>query len=526
MLSTRSFHCARRVSVALLVCSYAPALAAQSPAAATAAPRITTAALVQSVDSLVRTAIAAGVTPGLGVALVRDGRVVLRRGYGMADATRGVRATDSTRWYVASTSKSFTGFAMTLLAAKGALPFSTPVRTALPAVQWAPGVDPDALTIARLLSHTHQLNDHVITVASAFTGAVPETQWPSLVASVPPAARTALIYSNVGYNLAGMILDTRSRGGWRRVLDSAVFAPAGMRHTTARVSAVPRVLIALPHAYADTGFVTLPFDKRDVTMHAAGGHLATLDDLARWTIVQSDTGVLDGRVVFPAAVVRLAHTMIAPHTEPNGRRFAYFDRDGWGAGWDIGRYDGTPMVSRFGGYATMRSHLSFLPSRRMGVVAMANGGLGPSLTDIVATYTYDLDAGHPDAHTRAWERLEALRARLPESRRTARSADSLAILQAASAPAQPLHTLVGRYTAPAYGTLELSARGTALAYTWGVLSGAVRTVDAAAGTFRFEGGGTDFTLRFEWAEPSGNAHATAIMVNGARLALDAGPPRR
>ena len=102
-------------------------------------------------------------------------------------------------------------------------------------------------------------------------------------------------------------------------------------------------------------------------MNSAGGHISTVHDLARWTIVQMDSGVIDGKRVFPKGAVVLSQTLIAKHTRDQSKKFAFFDREGWGAGWDIGSYEGERMVSRFGSYAQTRSHLSFLPNRRIGV---------------------------------------------------------------------------------------------------------------------------------------------------------------
>lgn len=501
----------------LLVCTLP--LAAQSSPKSTSqsSSPAADATLARAVDSLVHYAVAHDITPGFGIAIVRNGHMLSQRTYGYANASRGIRVSLDTRWYLASTTKSLTGFAMALLDIQGTLPFSTSMRDALPDIPWRDGVNIDSLSVARLLSHTHHLSDNVIVVSSAFTGAVPETQWPALLASVPLARRPALIYSNFGYNVAGMILDQRARGGWRAFLDSVVFVPAGMKHTTARLSTLPPARLAVPHEFAPVGYTAAPFDKRDETMHAAGGHVATLGDLARWVQVQLDTGVIDGRPVFPAAAVRRAHTLIAPHTENQGKRYAYFDRDGWGAGWDIGRYEGEPMVSRFGGYATMRSHLSFLPHRHIGVVAMANGGLGSSLTDIVAAYVYDLDRGRDDATTRAWARVDSLRLRLPTSRRADLLADSLARTQEQTPPVVPISTLVGRYSSATLGTLTIVRRGPSIGIRWGVIAAPVRTINAAEGAYRVAAGGTEFSLRFEWNGEAGGAPATAVVVNGSVL---------
>ncbi|HLB55231.1 MAG TPA: serine hydrolase domain-containing protein, partial [Gemmatimonadales bacterium] len=217
-----------------------------------------------------------------------------------------------------------------------------------------------------------------------------------------------LVYSNLGYNVAAMVIDATQPEGWRHYLDSAVYRPAGLGDTYARVSGLDRRRIAMPHElHPDGSFTTATFFKTDATMNSAGGHLATLHDLARWVVVQMDGGILDGRRVFPAPVVALSHRMIAPQTVAASKRFTYFDRAGWGAGWDLGGYAGEPMVSRFGSYSSIRSHLSFLPgdgsgwSRR----SMAAWGSPPIWWQLSPTTSRRADrtrAGPPSSGWRSW----------------------------------------------------------------------------------------------------------------------------
>jgi len=360
------------------------------------------------VDSLARRIVSAGLTPGLGVAIVMDGRTILSRGYGFADLTNRVPAEESTLWYVASTSKSFTGFAVSLLAVQGALEFNQSIATLLPGARWHPEVDPTKLTLASFLSHTHSLNDDVIVTSAAFTGEIPEARWPELLRYATPRGSAHLVYSNLGYNVAAMVIDATQPEGWRHYLDSAVYRPAGLGDTYARVSGLDRRRIAMPHElHPDGSFITATFFKTDATMNSAGGHLATLHDLARWVVVQMDGGILDGRRVFPAPVVALSHRMIAPQTVAASKRFTYFDRAGWGAGWDLGGYAGEPMVSRFGSYSSIRSHLSFLPgdgsgwSRR----SMAAWGSPPIWWQLSPTTSRRADrtrAGPPSSGWRSW----------------------------------------------------------------------------------------------------------------------------
>jgi CubicO group peptidase (beta-lactamase class C family) len=469
-------------------------------------------AIARNIDSLAAVAVRDGVAPALGIAVVMDGRTIYMKGHGMANATAGIPADDRTLWYLASTSKSLTGFGVTLLAHRGVLRLDAPIRSTVPNARWHPEARPGDLTLARFLSHTHYLNDNAIVLTAAFTGAVPENRWPELVALAAPSGNNDLVYSNFGYNVAGMAIDAVRPEGWKRFLEADVYGPAGMPETYARVSGLDARRIAMPHRLTPDGrYDTAPFHKRDATMNSAGGHLATLADLARWTIIQMDSGRIDGRQVFPKAAVELAHRLIAPQTVDQSKRFAFFDREGWSAGWDIGRYEGERMVSRFGSYSTTRSHLGFLPGRRIGVVAMSTGGLGSSLTDVIAAYAYDLEAGRPDAHSRADERMNNLRTRLTTARRTAATADSTRQARQRQVLSRPLSDFAGRYSAPSYGDITLSLREGKLHYAWGVLAGEVEIFDAFRNQLLidFSGGQTPMTFMFGSSGP-----ATGVSLQG------------
>lgn len=484
--------------------------------------RATPVIIAASIDSMAARAVRAGIAPALGVAIAMDGRIIYRHAFGNADATARVPADEHTLWYVASTSKSFTGFGVTLLAHRGHLRFDAPIATLLPGVPWHAGAHAESLTLAHFLSHTHHLSDVAVVMSAAYTGEIPESQWPSLLVLATPSGNRDLVYSNFGYNVAAMVIDRLQSEGWRRFLEENVYRPAGMHETYTRVSGLDPRRIAHPHRLLPSGrYVTDIFYKTDATMNSAGGHLATLDDLARWTIVQMDGGIIDGKRVFPAEAVALGQRLIAKQTRESAKRFAYFDREGWGAGWDLGSYEGEPMVSRFGGYHSTRSHLSFLPHRRIGVVAVSTGGLGSSLTDLLASYAYDLEAGRADATTRVEQRLGDLIQRLASARRTAATEDSTQNALRRLVLDRPVTDLVGRYTAPHYGTIVIEARDSALTYRWGAVYGAMLPESTTGQWFRLEIAGGD--ERLEFTRPSTGA-ASALTVNGIRFVREERTP--
>jgi CubicO group peptidase (beta-lactamase class C family) len=478
------------------------------------APRPAADEIARAVDSLSARVVSAGVSPALGVVVVMDGRKIFQKSYGMADATQGIPADDRTLWYLASTSKSFTGFGIALLVHRGRLDLAAPMTTLLPGVRWPDSVDATQLTLARFLSHTHYLNDNAVVQSAAFTGAIPERQWPTLIRFATPTGNRDLVYSNFGYNVAAMVIDRLQPEGWRRFLETAVYRPAGLRETYAHVSGLDARRIAKPHGFGpDNTFITRKFEKTNETMNSAGGHLATLNDLARWMIIQMDSGRIDGKQVFPEAAVAISHRLIARHTVDRSKRFAYFDREGWGAGWDIGSYQGEPMVSRFGGYSTTRSHLGFLPRRRIGVAAQVNGPGSSLATDIVAALVYDLEAGHPTARNTAHARLDSLLAQLPAARQSAATTESTR-RERQRPLRRPLADFAGSYANEAFGTVTFITQGDSLRFRWGVLEGPVEVMNAERDMLRIEvaGGGTPVTFKFEATGP-----AREIDLAGARF---------
>ena len=158
------------------------------------------------------------------------------------------------------------------------------------------------------------------------------------------------------------------------------------------------------------------------------------------------------------------------------------------------------MVSRFGGYGTTRSHLSFLPRRRIGVVAMSTGGVGSAATDVVGGLAYDLEAGRPDARQRAEQRLAELQSRFSGTKQRVAVEDSTRAQRQRQPLGRPLTDFAGTYSEPSYGDIVLSVRDGRLEYRWGALYGPVEIFDAAKHQMRVELAGSATVVTFAFPE--------------------------
>ena len=161
------------------------------------------------------------------------------------------------------------------------------------------------------------------------------------------------------------------------------------------------------------------------------------------------------------------------------------------------------MVSRFGSYHTTRSHLSFLPRRRIGVVVMSSGGLS-ALTDIVAAFAYDLEAGRPDGYKRADERMTELRKRFSDSQKGVAAQDSTRAARQRVPLGRPLTDFAGVYSEPSYGRIAFTVNDGRLGFRWGALYGPAEIYDATKGQLRIEiaGSGEVVTFNFDGPGPA------------------------
>jgi CubicO group peptidase (beta-lactamase class C family) len=242
--------------------------------------------------------------------------------------------------------------------------------------------------LRELLTHTHGIeNGGPVVFRTAFSGVHSPNLLLNLLSNYKPASTGKKFhYGNIGYNIASLAMDETLRIGWKELLQQEIFTPLGMKHTNAYLSKVEKEMLAMPYFPNSEGFKRLNYAKSDENMHAAGGHVSSAIDLARWLIVHLNSGRIDGKQVFPEKVVAETHREQADQD----RDFSYFHRYGWGLGWDLGTYEGDTLLHRFGGFAGFRSHVSFMPDRRIGVVVLVNEPvLGSSLADLTACYIYD-----------------------------------------------------------------------------------------------------------------------------------------
>ena len=300
-------------------------------------------------------------SPGCAVGVARDGRVVLERGYGMANLEHDVPITPRTLFESGSVAKQFTASTIVLLAMEGKLSLDDDARKYVPEL-------PDygtTITIRHLLSHTSGLRDW-FTLAELggrpaylyhwTNDAVLELATRQKALNFPPGSEYS--YSNTGYVVLTTIAARVSGTPLAELARTRLFEPLGMTSTRFRDD-WNRVAKGRATAYAPLPAGGWRTDMPFMSAHGSGGMLTTVGDLLKWNESLAG-GTLAGRALADSLESRARLT--------SGRRIPY------ALGLSVGEYRGTREISHSGTTAGYQTFLARWPERKLSVALLCNAG--------------------------------------------------------------------------------------------------------------------------------------------------------
>ncbi len=414
--------------------------------------------------------------PGIAIVVIKDDKPIFLRAYGMADREAGIKADPDTLYYIASSTKSFTALAAAMLDQEGKIKFSDPMTKYTPGIRFKNEI-PSKITIRDLLTHTSGLRNGPLINRLAFTGQIDQSELDHVFAegtAFNDANFGKYAYTNLGYNIYGLALHYHLHKKWQDLLQERIFTPAGLDHTTTYVSKAraKKQKIAAPYVVDTDTFnagkmVRSQLEKTDENMQSAGGIFTSISDLGRWLNLNMNGGKLGGKQVVPAELIRNAHTGYTKST----RNEPPFSGDGeYGLGWQIGTYRNEKVIYHHGGYPGYRSHVSFMPDKRVAVgVLVNNDAIGGRLADMLAAYAYDW-----------WLRTENLEADYSkqlqdtvaayEGRKQRIAAEAAERAKREWKLTKPFTDYAGKYTNDLMGTIEITAKEKALAVSLGYVN--------------------------------------------------------
>jgi len=300
----------------------------------------------------------AGDGPGASLLVVKDGKAVVRRGYGYANLEERVQATPATNYRLASVTKQFTAASILLLQQDGKLHLDDPIRKWLPELP-----DSDAaITIANLLDHTGGLIDYEDLIPDGATAQIDDADVLRLIAAQQRlyfAPGSAHRYSNGGYVLLGLIVERASGMDLADFMRRRIFAPLGMRHTLLYEHRRGPQVDDRAYGYSRVDGKWLRTDQSVTSAtRGDGGVYTSIDDLQKW-----DAALYDDRLLSTASR-QAAFTAHAPFDDPD---FSY------GYGWRIG---GDGSLWHSGESMGFRNVIVRWPQQHLTVVILSNRNHG------------------------------------------------------------------------------------------------------------------------------------------------------
>ena len=297
-------------------------------------------------------------SPGAALAVTRDGEIIYKRGYGMANLEYDIPITPTTIFDIASVSKQFAAFAITTLSHDGKLSLDDDIRTYLPDV---PDFG-DTITIRHLLHHTSGLRDWVqsLVIAGVAMEDVISFKHILKMARHQKALNfepgTAYSYSNTGYNLLAEIVERVTGDSFREWTDANIFKPLAMTDTHFHDD---HQMILKNRAYSYQAVENGGFKHavNNTTALGSSSLYSTVEDLAKWILNFDDTQIGEQTVI---------EQMHQRGVLNNGEQISY------AFGLNIGEYRRLETVGHSGSWRGFRSHLMRFPDQKFGVVILCN----------------------------------------------------------------------------------------------------------------------------------------------------------
>ncbi|MFT4248625.1 MAG: serine hydrolase [Pseudomonas sp.] len=401
--------------------------------------------------------------PGIAVAIVKDGQVVLERGYGVREAGKPDPVTATTPFAIASNTKAFTAASLSILADEGKLKLDDRVIDRLPWFRMSDPYVTGEMRIRDLLAHRSGLS----------LGAGDLLFWPATgystdevvqrLARVPLKGgfRDRYAYDNILYAVAQKVIEQVSGMSYADFLQARIFDPVGMGGTRFNADHLqPGDAPAVGHAKYDFSALRTVAPLTWSNNSGAGGIYASVHDLARWMNVQLDGGRLaDGTSLFSAQRQREMWSVITPvaipepavpELAPATPSFA-----GYGEGWNLSDYRGHKLVWHTGGWPGMVSRLTLLPEQKLGVIVLTNQEVGAAFNaitmQVLDAYLGAAGTDWTDAYARAVAKAQEKADESWDKHVAARDAKS--------GPSLPLSGYAGRYRDAWYGDVVIRQEG-------------------------------------------------------------------
>lgn len=326
-----------------------------------------------SLDSYIERGMKQWQIPGLAIAIVKDGKVVVMKGYGVREFGKEDKVDENTLFIIASNSKLFTGTSVAKLDYEKKLSLNDKVTKYIP---WFRLYDSNATNLVNVRDLLcHRLGTKTFQGDFTFWDSnLPKDSivWKMRYLKPPGEFRQDYGYCNSAFLVAGQVLEKVTGMTWENYVQQNILWPLGMNNTYMNTAGLAgRTNVAVPHNNLYSPLTKIPFDNVD-NLGPATSMVSNVKDLSKWLLMQLDSGRYQGKQVLPWAVLqktRDANTLTGP-----ARKSAAFPTHfrAYGLGVFMTDYAGRQVYWHTGGAFGHVTNVCFVPEENLGITILTN----------------------------------------------------------------------------------------------------------------------------------------------------------
>jgi len=413
-------------------------------------------------DEYVNKALRDWEVPGVAIAVVKDGRLVLAKGYGVRKLGEPAPVTERTLFAIGSTSKAFTAASVAMLVDEGKLKWDDPATKYLPSFELYDPYVTRELTVRDLLSHRSGLG-----VADLLWYGTEYDRDEILRRAryLKPASslRSTFGYQNVMYLAAGQIIAKVSGKSWDEFIRQRIFTPLGMTASNTSVKDLKNAdNVASPHAENKDKVEVIQWRNLD-NIAPAGSINSNVIDIAQWVRLQLGEGAYgDQRLISSGAIKEMHRSQTVIPFEPSPLLpEAHFLN--YGLGWLLSDYRGRKLVQHSGGIDGMSAQVAMISEEKLGLVILANR----EDTTLLVALMYKIFDAHLGAPQRDWsaEMLKAAKGFAEQGEAAAKKLEAERVKD--TKPTHAPEQYAGTYTNDLYGEVKVTNENGKLNFRFG-----------------------------------------------------------
>jgi len=319
----------------------------------------------QKIESLIKAYNAVG----LSIAVVQNNTVIYSKGFGYRDLELKLPANDNTVFHIASMSKAFTGTLLGILESDGLVSLQDKPALHVPNFRFYNEKMDNLITIGDLLSHRSGIGTQGSSIVMFPEKDKLKTVQRLKYLKPEGEIKNSFLYSNLGYTLAGTIVEQITDKTWDENLAEMIFAPLDMNASYTTVEEMEKSKnFSKGYAMYEGEVVKVAYENY-YSYTPAGAIKSSVKDLSNWMLAWLNKGVFNGKQIIPEEYVRDATTL-------KNMKDDLYEKDaflwGEGYGWRLRAWNGHYRIRHGGNTTGFTSLMDMYPFEGIGVVVLCN----------------------------------------------------------------------------------------------------------------------------------------------------------